>query len=132
VSSIVFLLAVQVSPTLAFGFPPIVVALTLLGVPVILINTYVGIREVDRDAIEAAKGMGMSGRQVLSRVEVPLAMPLIFTGLRLAAVQIVATAGLWALAAGIVAGVLLIAGLTLAIDGLFAIAGRAASPKLHS
>jgi osmoprotectant transport system permease protein len=150
VLSIVFLLAVKLSPTLAFGFPPIVVALTLLGIPVILINTFVGVREIDRDAIEAARGMGMGGSEILSRVEVPLATPLIFTGVRLAAVQIVATAGLWALAAGgalgryivdgyalqendrIVAGVILIALLTLAIDGLFAIAGRAASPKLRS
>jgi osmoprotectant transport system permease protein len=150
VLSIVFLLAVKVSPTVAFGFPPIVAALTLLGIPVILINTYVGVRQVDVDAIDAARGMGMNGRQILAGVEVPLATPLVFTGIRLAAVQIVATTGLWALAAGgalgryiidgyalqendrIVAGVILIAGLTLAIDGLFALAGRAASPKTHS
>ena len=68
-------------------------ALTLLGIPVILINTYVGIQQVDPDTVEAARGMGMSGRQVLWTLEVPLAMPLIMTGLRLAAVQIVATAG---------------------------------------
>lgn len=150
VLSVAFLLAVRLSPIAAFGFPPIVATLTLLGIPVILINTYVGVREVDADAKEAARGMGMSGGQTLFRVEVPLAIPLIFTGLRLAAVQIVATTGLWALAAGgalgryivdgyalkendrIVAGVILIAGLTLLIDAIFAVAGRAAAPKLHS
>ena len=66
----------------------------------ILINTYVGIQQVDPDTVEAARGMGMNGRQVLWRLEVPMAMPLIMTGLRLAAVQIVATAGLAALIAG--------------------------------
>ena len=70
------------------------------AIPVILINTYVGIQQVDPDTVEAARGMGMNGRQVLWRLEVPMAMPLIMTGLRLAAVQIVATAGLAALIAG--------------------------------
>lgn len=150
VLSVVFLLAVKLSPTIAFGFPPIVAALTLLGIPVILVNTYVGVREVDAGAKEAAQGMGMNGSQTLFRVEVPLAIPLVFTGLRLAAVQIVATTGLWALAAGgalgryivdgfalqehdrIVAGVILIAVLTLLIDATFAAVGRASAPKLHS
>ena len=150
VLSVAFLLAVKLSPAAAFGFPPIVAALTLLAIPVILINTYVGVREVDADATEAARGMGMSGRQTLFRVELPLAVPLIFTGLRLAAVQIVATTGLWALAAGgalgryivdgyalqehdrIVAGVILIAGLTLVIDAIFALVGRAAAPRMRS
>ena len=104
VLSIAFLLVVNLAPSdhqqLAFGFLPTIVALTLLGIPVILINTYVGIQQVDPDTVEAARGMGMDGRQILWRLEVPLAMPLIMTGLRLAAVQIVATAGLAALIAG--------------------------------
>ncbi len=104
VLSIAFLLVLKLVPDdsaqLAFGFLPTIVALTLLGIPVILINTYVGIQQVDPDTVEAAKGMGMDGRQVLARLEIPMAMPLIMTGLRLAAVQIVATAGLAALIAG--------------------------------
>jgi osmoprotectant transport system permease protein len=148
--SLAFLVAVKVWPTTAFGFPPVVVALTLLGIPVILINTYVGIQQVDPDTVEAARGMGMSGRQILFRVEVPLAAPLILTGLRLAGVQIIATAGLWALTAGgalgryivdgfarreddrIVAGAILIALLAIAIDLVFSLLTRLCSPKLTS
>jgi osmoprotectant transport system permease protein len=148
--SVAFLVAVEVLPGSAFGFAPIVATLILLGIPVILINTYVGVREVDRDAIDAARGMGFSGAQILFRVEVPLAVPLILTGVRLAAVQIVATTGLWALAAGgalgryivdgyalqendqIVAGVILVAVLTLLIDGIFSVVARVSSPRLRS
>ncbi len=68
-----------------------VLALALFSLPPLLTNTYVGVREVDRDVVDAAKGVGMSGWQVLSRVELPLAMPLVMTGVRLAAVQVVAT-----------------------------------------
>jgi len=150
VLSIMFLIAVKEFPSLAFGFLPTIVALTLLGIPVILINTYVGIQQVDPDTVEAARGMGMSGRQVLSRLEVPMAMPLIMTGLRLAAVQIVATAGLAALIAGgglgryivdgfalrendrIVAGAILVAVLSLLTDLAFSLLARITSPKLSS
>jgi osmoprotectant transport system permease protein len=150
IMSIAFLLAVKFSPTVAFGFPPIVLALTLLGIPVILINTYVGIQQVDPDTIEAARGMGMSGRQVLARIEIPLAIPLILTGMRLAAVQIIATAGLWALAAGgalgryivdgfalqepdrIVAGAVLIAVLAIGADLVFSLLTRLLSPRMTS
>jgi len=72
----------------------LVVALVLFCLPPLLTNTYVGMREVDRDTVEAANGMGMSGTQVLSRVEVPLAAGLILNGVRLAAVQGVATAAI--------------------------------------
>lgn len=150
VLSIMFLIAVKEFPTLAFGFLPTIVALTLLGIPVILINTYVGIQQVDPDSVEAARGMGMSGRQVLWTLEVPLAMPLIMTGLRLAAVQIVATAGLAALIAGgglgryivdgfalrendrIVAGAILVAVLSLITDAVFTLLAKVTSPKLSS
>lgn len=150
VLSIMFLIAVKEFPTLAFGFLPTIVALTLLGIPVILINTYVGIQQVDPDSVEAARGMGMSGRQVLWTLEVPLAMPLIMTGLRLAAVQIVATAGLAALIAGgglgryivdgfalrendrIVAGAILVAVLSLITDAVFTLLAKFTSPKLSS
>jgi osmoprotectant transport system permease protein len=98
--SLVFVLVVNVAPEFAFGFVPTFVALTLLGIPTILVNTYVGVQQVDPDTVEAARGMGMNGRQVLLELEVPLAAPLIMTGVRLAAVTIVATATLSALIAG--------------------------------
>ena len=88
--------------SLGFGFSPfaIVVALTLLGIPPILTNAYVGVKEVDQDLVEAARGMGMSGGQILRQIEVPLAAPLIVAGVRNAAVAIVATATLGAVIAG--------------------------------
>jgi osmoprotectant transport system permease protein len=76
------------------GFWPTVVALVLLGIPPIFTNTYTGIRGVSPDALEAARGMGMRGGQVVRQVEVPVAWPLIITGLRVSAVQVVATATL--------------------------------------
>ena len=77
-----------------FGVVPVLVALTALAVPPIVTNSYVGMRSVDRDVREAAEGMGMTGWQVLSRVELPVAMPLIMAGVRTSAVQVVATATL--------------------------------------
>ena len=75
-----------------------------------LTNAYVGIRGADPDAVDAARGMGMSGWQVLRRVELPLAVPLIMAGVRLAAVQVVATATIAALVAGGGLGMLITAG----------------------
>lgn len=81
----------------SIGFWPTVLALVALGIPPIVTNAYVGIQQVDADTVEAAKGMGQTGRQVLFGIEIPLAAPLIVTGLRVAGVQIVATATLAAL-----------------------------------
>ncbi len=77
-----------------------IVALVLFGLPPLLTNAYVGMREVDRDVVEAARGMGMRAGQMLRQVELPLAAPLILTGLRTAAVQIVATATIAAIVGG--------------------------------
>jgi osmoprotectant transport system permease protein len=77
-----------------FGIVPVLVALVALAVPPIVTNSYIGVRSVDRDVREAAEGMGMRGRQVLWRVELPVAMPLIMAGVRTSAVQVVATATL--------------------------------------
>ena len=77
-----------------------IIALVLFAIPPILTNTYVGTRDVSRDAVEAARGMGMSGGQLLKKVELPLAVPLIMSGIRLSAVQVVATATIAALVAG--------------------------------
>jgi osmoprotectant transport system permease protein len=74
------------------GFQAALIPLVLLAVPSMLVNTYVGIRDVDRSVVDAARGTGMRGWQVLLRVEVPVALPLIFLGLRLAAIQVVSTA----------------------------------------
>ncbi|HEX8074641.1 MAG TPA: ABC transporter permease [Thermoleophilaceae bacterium] len=82
------------------GFTNVMFALIVLAVPPILTNVYVGVDSVDRDAVEAARGMGMSGTQVLWRVELPLALPLIFTGIRTAVVYVIATATLAAIAGG--------------------------------
>ena len=84
---LVFLLA-------GYGFIPVLVSLTALAIPPIVTNSYTGIRSVDPDVRESAQGMGMRGRQVLWRVELPVAMPLIMAGIRTSAVQVVATATL--------------------------------------
>jgi osmoprotectant transport system permease protein len=77
---------------IGIGTEPAVIALVIFAIPPILTNTYTGIREVDAETTRAAVGMGMTRFQVLRRVELPLAIPLIATGVRLAAVQIWATA----------------------------------------
>jgi osmoprotectant transport system permease protein len=123
---------------LGFSIWAPVIALAVFAVPPVLANTYVGFREVDRDVVEAARGMGMSTRQLVRQVEFPLALPLIMTGIRTAAVQVVATATLAALLAGgtlgaiirsgfgrqdygvVVAGALLVAGLALLTEAVLA------------
>lgn len=85
---------------LGFGATSTLVALVLFAIPPVLTNAYVGMRDVDRDTIEAARGMGMTELELLRRVELPLATPLIMTGVRLCAVQVVATATIAALVAG--------------------------------
>ncbi|MCL4396640.1 MAG: ABC transporter permease [Chloroflexi bacterium] len=81
-------------PIFKIGFLPAAVALTLLGIPPVLLNTYVGLRGVDSAAIEAARGMGMTGWQIMTRVQAPLVLPVLAAGVRTAAVQVVATAPL--------------------------------------
>lgn len=81
-------------PILGLGFRPALVALTLLALPPILINTYVGFRDVDPSIIEAAKAMGMSGSAIVRRVETPLAFLVVMTGVRTAAVEVIASATL--------------------------------------
>jgi osmoprotectant transport system permease protein len=94
------MLPVALSLKLGLGFWPTFFALVPLGIPPILTNSYVAIREVDRDIIEAARGMGLREGQVLRQVELPIGAPLIIAGVRNAAVAIVATATLGALVAG--------------------------------
>lgn len=125
---------------------PVIVALVLFAVPPLVTNAYVGVREADREVVEAARGMGMTGRQLLLGVELPLAFPLIWTGIRSAAVQVIATATLAAMAgfgglgriitagfnrqvnAQVVAGAVLVAVLALLVEGLFLAVQRALDP----
>ncbi|MEA2684119.1 MAG: osmoprotectant transport system permease protein [Chloroflexota bacterium] len=87
----ILVLAVQL---VGIGVRPAFLALLALGIPPILTNTYIGLAEVSPELREAARGLGMTGRQVLWRVELPLAAPLIMAGIRTSAVQVVATATL--------------------------------------
>ncbi|MFJ1817098.1 ABC transporter permease [Streptomyces sp. NPDC086796] len=139
------LVLLLLTPIGGHGEWPTIIALVLFAVPPLLTNAYVGMREVDRDVVRAARGMGMTGRQLMLGVEVPLALPLILTGVRIAAVQLVATATLAALAGGgglgriitagfnlastaqVVAGAVLVAAFALIVEGLFE-AGRLLVP----
>jgi osmoprotectant transport system permease protein len=98
------LLALMLPIALAFklglGFWPTFFALVPLGIPPVLTNSYVAVRGVDPDVVEAARGMGLRERQVLRHVELPIGAPLILAGIRNSAVAIVATATLGALVAG--------------------------------
>jgi len=124
----------------------VVTSLVLFAIPPILTNTYVGVSEVDQAAVDAARGMGMSGRQVLRGVELPLAAPLIVQGLRLGGVQIVATATIAALVGAgglgrliiqgfsrqdqpmLLAGAVLVGALALVVEGGFELLQRAVAP----
>ena len=130
--------------------PSIVAAMVLLAIPPIVTNTYVGVQGVEPDLLESARGMGMRERDVLRRIELPLAAPLIVGGLRIAAVQVIATATLSAIAAGgglgrfivdgfaqgdreeIFGGALLVAILALAAEAGFSALERAVTPRTRS
>lgn len=121
---------------LALTFLPIFLAMTLLSIPPILVATYAGIGEVDRDLREASRAMGLTERQVLTGVELPLATPVIVGGFRVAVLQVIATATIGAFLAGgglgrfiidgiarrdsgmLYGGVLLVAGLAIGTDVL--------------
>ncbi len=115
------------------GLFNLVVALAILGIPPILTNTFVGIRQVDRSSVEAAKGMGMTNREIITKVELPLAIPTIMGGVRTASINIIATATIAPLAgvltlgdliisrnvygdAGVLAGAVLVALLALSLE----------------
>lgn len=82
------------SAYLGLGVTNLVFALTLLAIPPIFTNTFVGIRQVDADVVDAARGQGLNGLQVVTRVEIPLSLPLIFGGIRTSFVNVIATATL--------------------------------------
>jgi osmoprotectant transport system permease protein len=131
---------------LGVGFTNVMTALVILAAPVMLTNAYVAVDRVDQDAVGAAVAMGMKPWQVLMRVELPLALPLMFAGIRTAAVYVVATAPLAALAGGgglgdiivnqptygpegVVAGSIAIAALAFATEGVFALLQYAVTPR---
>jgi osmoprotectant transport system permease protein len=93
------------------GFLPSFVALVALGIPPIVTNTYAGLREVDAEMLEAGRGVGMRELQLLRRVEMPIALPVIMAGIRSSAVTIVATATLAALVGGGTLGDFILQGL---------------------
>lgn len=106
---------------LGLGFWPTLIALVPLAIPPILTNAYVAVRNVDGDVIESARGMGLNGPGILRRVELPLALPLILSGMRTGAVNVVATATLGAIVAGGGLGRFIVDGLALQeYDRLFA------------
>jgi len=104
----VLVIALQLS---SIGLTPTLVALVLLAVPPMVTNSFVGVRGVDPDTVEAARAMGMTGRQVFTGVELPSALPLVMAGVRTAAVQVVATATLAALVGFGGLGALILVGL---------------------
>lgn len=109
-------------PYLGFGFTPALVALSILGIPPILLNTYTGIRGIDPATIDAAKGMGMTTRQIITRIQIPLVLPIIAAGVRTSAVQIVATATLAAIIGAGGYGQYILSGLT-QVDNIQILAG---------
>lgn len=122
------------------------IALVLFALPPIITNAYVGMRQVDRDLVEASRGMGMSGWQVFRTIELPLSTPVVITGIRLALVQVWATATIAALVAGpglgriitrgfdnrrtyeVLAGAILVAVVALVLEGIAVLAERWADP----
>jgi osmoprotectant transport system permease protein len=93
----VLVLLVVMVPITGIGFTPAVIALTVLGIPPILLNTIEGIRNIDAAVVDAARGMGMTQWQILGRIQIPLMLPVLAAGVRTAAVQIVATTPLAAI-----------------------------------
>ena len=123
----------------------ITIALVALAIPPVLTNAYTAVDGIDPDAVEAARGMGMNERQVLMGVELPLAWPLIFAGIRTASVYVVATAPLAAIAgggglgdiivnqatyglAGVIAATIVTVALAFAVDGALGLVQRAVTP----
>jgi osmoprotectant transport system permease protein len=132
---------------LGVGFWSDVVALVVIGVSPILTGTYFAIEGVDRDVVEAARGMGLTEMQILIRVELPLGLPLILAGLRIAAVFVIATATIAGVAgggglgdimanqptyglAGVLGAAICVSAVALMTAGLLALAQRAAYRRM--
>jgi osmoprotectant transport system permease protein len=134
------------SAFLGIGLKNVLLALVVLAVPPIITNAYVGIDEVDRDLVDAARGMGMTDWQILTRVELPLAIPLVMAGVRTAALFVVSTTTLAAYAgygdslgeivnneagyhlSGVLGAAICIAGLAIVMEVVLALVQRAMTP----
>jgi osmoprotectant transport system permease protein len=132
---------------LGLGLTVVEVALVVLAVPPILTNSYLAVDEVDPELVDAARGMGMTEAEIVTRVELPLAVPLIFAGLRTASVFVISTATIAALAgfsgtlgdpianetsyhfSGVLGAAICVAALALAVDGSLALVQRALTPR---
>lgn len=146
----VALLTILPLTPLGFGQPPVIIALAVFAVPPLLANAYTGLREIDPETREAARGMGLSGWQLLRGVELPLAVPYLAAGFRTAAVQVLATAALASFVNGgglgqiisagfglglaigggqVIAGGVLVAGLALVAEGVLAVLQRVVTPR---
>ncbi len=142
-------LFILIGLTMGYGLslPPVVVVLVILAIPPILAGAYAGVEAVDRMTVDASRAQGMTEWQILARVELPLALPLLVGGLRSATLQVVATATIAAyyaqgglgryLIEGLqsrdyeraVIGAILVAALALLLDGLFAVVQRLVVPR---
>jgi osmoprotectant transport system permease protein len=128
------------------GFVNVMLALMLLAIPPILTNAYIGVTQVDPDTVDAARGVGMTGSQIVRKVELPLALPIIFGGIRVSAVNVIATATIAPLAgvvtlgnpiinaqvygdAGRLGAAIVVAVLAVAADGGFGLLQRAVTPR---
>jgi osmoprotectant transport system permease protein len=147
VIAIVLPISARLDPELGFKFYPTVVAMVVLAVPPIMVNTYSGLAGVDRDILEAGRGQGMAEAQILTRVELPLSVAVIIVGIRSAAIQVVATATLGAVfgfgglgrylvngisqndTGQIMGGVVLVAGLVIVTELMFVVIQRLATPR---
>jgi osmoprotectant transport system permease protein len=132
---------------LGLGLLNVEVALVVLAVPPILTNAYTGVAGVDHDVVDAARGMGMTGGEILRRVELPLAIPFIFAGIRTSAVYVIATTTIASLTGysgtlgdpianeasyhlyGVLGAAICVAVLALLVEGVLALVQRAVTPR---
>jgi osmoprotectant transport system permease protein len=136
-------------PGFGLTFLPIFLAMTFLAIPPLLVGTYAGLRSVDRDLIEAGRGMGLRERQILARIELPIASSIIVGGFRTATLQVIATATIGAILGGgglgrfifdglnqglagrtsIYAGAVMVAALAIGVDMILAWVQRQLTPR---
>jgi osmoprotectant transport system permease protein len=132
---------------LGLGLSIVELALVILAVPPIITNAYLGVDGVDAEVVDAARGMGMSAREIVARVELPLALPLIFTGIRTASVFVISTTTIASLAGfsgtlgdpianetsyhfyGVLGAAICVAALALAVEGALTLAQHALTPR---
>jgi len=137
------------SPTFGLDFLPIFLAMTFLAIPPLLVSTYAGLRSVDRDLLEAGRGMGLREGQILRRIELPLASSIIVGGFRTATLQVIATATIGAILSGgglgrfifdglnqgvpgqasVIAGAILVSALAIGVDLVLAWVQRRLTPR---